>query len=114
MDRALADGAAVSGLRRLAELYQSVEQETPFGGRSVGLEPVGVVWIEILRRRRRERSEAGVEPRKHEAIDVESRTDPRLSVGRVLRLDGADWRIVLIADDAPKVGRATLTLERES
>ena len=110
----MAEGAAVSGMRRLAELHQPVEQETPFGGRSVGLEPVGVVWIEILRRRRRERSEVGTGPRLREAIDVEARSDPRLTVGRILRLDGGDWRIGVVAPETPKPGRMTLTLERES
>ena len=43
-------------------------------------------------------------------MGAEARADARLSVGRVLRFGGADWRIVSVEDVRP--GRAKLDLER--
>lgn len=103
----------MSGLRRLAELFEPISQETPFGGRSTGWEPVGVVWLSPGRPRLRSRTEAGAAPRALESRTAEARVDPRLRPGRMLRFDGGDWRILAVAPHTPTPGRAALTLERE-
>ena len=103
----------MSGLRVLAELYEPVSQETPFGGRSTGWEPVGVLWLAPGRPRRRERTEADAGPRILESQTAEARVDPRLRPGRMLRFDGGDWRLLGVVLHAPVPGRAALTLERE-
>nr|WP_316628997.1 phage head-tail adapter protein [uncultured Brevundimonas sp.] len=106
MDRALSRGAAV---RALAGLYRPVEAETPYGGRSVTFEPMGSVWLKGGTRRRVERGE-GDQRRSVETMKAETRADPRLALGRVLRFGGADWTIRLVADQRP--GRVELDLER--
>ncbi|MBU1346631.1 MAG: head-tail adaptor protein [Alphaproteobacteria bacterium] len=98
-------------MRVLTQLLEPVDAETPYGGRVVSFEPLGSVWLRIDGRRRRERTEAGVTS----AIEVakaETRTDPRLVEGRVIRFGGADWAIAAVAGDPDRPGRTTLTLER--
>ena len=98
-------------MRVLAGLFETVEAETPDGGRSVSFEPVGSAWLKCGARRRRERTDADAGPRGVETLSAETRADPRLLEGRVLRFGGADWRITGVdAERAP--GRATLELER--
>jgi hypothetical protein len=92
----------------LAELFEAVEAETPYGGRSVTFEPCGSAWLKLGARRRRERTEAGV-TRPIETVTAETRADARLAVGRVLRFGGGDWRI---ATGETVGGRAILNLER--
>lgn len=96
-------------MRLLAELFQPVEAETPYGGRSVTFEAVGSAWLKCGARRRTERGE-GDQRRAVETMGVEARADARLSIGRVLRFGGADWRIISVEDARP--GRAKLDLER--
>lgn len=96
-------------MRVLAGLFQPVEAETPFGGRSVTFEAVGSAWLRCGTRRRVERGE-GDQRRAVETMRAEARADPRLSVGRVLRFGGADWTVRLVAD--PRPGRVELELER--
>ena len=101
----------MSGFRVLAQLLEPVEAETPYGGRSVSFEPLGSVWLRLEGRRRRERTEAGVTS----AIEVatgETRTDPRLTEGRVIRFGGADWTIAAVDADPERPGRTRLGLER--
>ena len=93
----------------LAELLEPVEAQTSFGGRSVSYELFGVAWISPGPVKRRERSEAGAEPRVVETLSAEARADERLSVGRVLRFRGGDWRIAAV--DVGRPGRAVLSLE---
>lgn len=94
--------------RVLAGLFEAVQAETPYGGRSVSYEPVGQAWLKLGARRRRERKEADGR-RAVETVTAETRADVRLSEGRVLRFGGADWTIV----GAEFVGgRAVLGLER--
>jgi len=95
-------------VRALAGLFEAVEAETPYGGRSVTYEPVGSAWLKLGARRRRERTEAGV-TRGVETVTAETRSDPRLKAGRVLRFGGTDWRIMAVESVG---GRAILTLER--
>lgn len=95
-------------MRALAGLFEAVEAETPYGGRSVTYEPVGSAWLRLGARRRRERTEAGV-TRGVETVTAETRSDPRLTVGRVLRFGGTDWRIKVVESVG---GRAILNLER--
>lgn len=96
-------------MRILAGLFQPVEAETPYGGRSVSFEAVGSAWLKRGARRRTERGE-GDQRRAVETMGAEARADARLTVGRVLRFGGADWRIVSVEDAGP--GRAKLDLER--
>lgn len=88
----------------LAQLFEVIEAETPYGGRSLTYEPVGSAWLRLGQTRRRERNAAVVE-----TVTVEGRSDPRLIAGRVLRFGGADWRIV---SGEAVGGRAILNLER--
>lgn len=92
----------------LAELFEVVEAETPYGGRSRTYDPVGSAWIRSGATRRRDRSEAGATTT-IETLMAESRADTRLIAGRVLRFGGADWRI---ASGERFGGRAILNLER--
>ncbi|MEQ7154809.1 phage head completion protein [Brevundimonas aurifodinae] len=98
-------------MRVLGELFEPVEAETPFGGQAVSYASLGSVWLRLDGRRRRERSEAGglgvVE-----VATAETRTDPRLIEGRVIRVGGADWRIVQADVEADRPGRCDLQLER--
>ena len=98
-------------MRALAGLLQPVEAETPYGGRSVTYDSLGVVWLAAGERRRRERTEAGV-TRAIETMTAETRADPRLVEGRVLRFGGRDWAIAAIDADPGAPGRVSLSLER--
>jgi membrane protein implicated in regulation of membrane protease activity len=93
----------------LAGLFQPVEAETPYGGRSVTFEAVGSAWLKCGARRRTERGE-GDQRRAVETMGAETRADPRLAVGRVLRFGGGDWRVVGMEEARP--GRVRLDLER--
>lgn len=95
-------------MKSLAGLFEPLEAETPYGGRSVSWEPVGSAWLKLGARRRRERSEAGG-LRAVETVTAETRADGRLTPGRMLRFGGADWRIV---SGETVGGRAILNLER--
>jgi len=107
MDRPLSRGAAV---RVLAELFEGVESVSPYGGQAISWEPLGPVWLKTGKRRRREKTDvAGT--RTTEFLTGEARADPRLTLGRVLRFGGADWRI---AGCETVGGQAILTLERAS
>jgi hypothetical protein len=101
----------LSGLRVLAELLEPVESETPYGGRTRSYEPLGVVWLKTGAARRREKSD-GVATRSVEAMTVETRIDPRLGEGRVLRFGGGDWLVIGLADVEGRPGRIELMLER--
>jgi len=95
-------------MKLLAGLFEGVEAVTPYGGRATTWEPLGSAWLKLGARRRRERDEAGGR-RAVETVTAETRSDARLSVGRVLRFGGADWRIV---SGETVGGRAILNLER--
>lgn len=97
--------------RTLGELFERVEAETPYGGRAVSWEPLGMVWLALEGRRRRERSEAEGAVAV-EVATAEARTDPRLVEGRVIRFGGADWTINQVDVDAERLGRSQLMLER--
>lgn len=101
----------MSGMRVLAQLLEPVEAETPYGGRVVSFEPLGAVWLRLEGRRRRQTTEAGVTSAT-EVATAETRTDPRLSEGRVVRFGGADWTIMALDADPDRPGRTTLNLER--
>lgn len=98
-------------MRVLAGLFESIENETPFGGRSVSWQARGSAWLRLEGRRRRERTEAGV-TRVVEAATAETRADPRLIEGRMLRFGGGDWTIVTVETDEARPGRMKLSLER--
>ena len=100
----------MTGRRRalLAQLFDVTEAETPYGGRSASYEPMGYAWLKVGLVRRRARGEAGTEALA-ETLAAEARRDARLENGRMLRFDGADWRIV---SGETVGGRALLNLER--
>ena len=95
-------------MKILASVFEAIETRTPYGGVSVSYEPVGSAWLKLGARRRRERSEPGG-VRVVELVTAETRSDPRLIAGRVLRFGGADWRIQTTETVG---GRAILMLER--
>jgi hypothetical protein len=95
-------------MRVLADLFEGAESETPYGGRSVSWEPLGSAWLKLGGRRRREKREVGG-VRDVETVTAETRSDVRLTVGRMLRFGGGDWRIV---SGETVGGRAILNLER--
>lgn len=98
----------MSGAKVLAELFEGVESETAYGGRAVSWEPLGSAWLKLGARRRREKTEPGG-ARAIETTTAETRSDVRLTTGRVLRFGGGDWRIV---SGETVGGRAILNLER--
>ena len=97
-------------MRKLAELLARVEGTTAQGGRAVSYEPLGFVWIApgAVRRGMRTGGEGVAEAL---SLSAECRADARLTEGRLLRWDGADWRIALVDEAGP--GRARLMLERD-
>ena len=97
-------------MRKLAELLARVEGVTAQGGRAVSYEPLGFVWIAPGPVRRRVRT-GGEGVADALTLTAECRSDARLTEGRLLRWDGADWRIALV--DAATQGRARLMLERD-
>ena len=97
--------------RWLAELLSATETQTPQGGQAVSFGPLGWVWLRPGSRRRRERTEAGG-TRMIETMRVETRADPRLVAGRVLRFGGDDWTMVAVEVDAGRPGRVHPDLER--
>ncbi|RZJ80964.1 MAG: phage head-tail adapter protein [Brevundimonas sp.] len=97
-------------MRIVAGLFERVETTTPMGGQAISYEALGSVWIALGARRRRAVADAGAPVRIVETAGAETRADPRLSEGRVLRFGGADW--VIGAVEAPAPGRARLSLER--
>lgn len=96
-------------MRVLAGLFQPAEGVTPYGGITTSYEAVGMVWLALGVRRRRERTEAGM-TRSVEVVAAESRADPRLIEDRILRFAGGDWRIADVHQARP--GRLMLSLER--
>jgi len=98
-------------VRVLANLLEPLEAETPYGGRVVSFQALGSVWLRLEGRRRRQATEAGVTSAT-EVATAETRTDPRLIEGRVIRFGGADWTIVAVDVDPDRPGRTTLNLER--
>ncbi len=92
----------------LAELLEPVEAETPYGGRSTTYLPVGPVWLRPKSVSARARV---VAEREHSTArrTVEAREDGRLTVGRVLRFGGGDWRIR--AAEPVRFGWVALDLE---
>lgn len=98
-------------MRVLAGLYEVETVETPYGGLAVSYEPLGHAWLRLGARRRRERTEAG-RTVGVETATAETRADPRLRPGRMLRFGGADWTIVFVEVEAARPGRAKLSLDR--
>ena len=92
----------------LAQVFEVIEAETPYGGRSLTYELIGSAWLRAGPTRRRDRSEAGTLTTV-ETLTAESRLDSRLTAGRVLRFGGGDWRIV---SGEPVNRRSILHLER--
>ena len=100
-------------LRTPAELFQVVEAETPLGGRARTLEPLGRLWLAVERAHRSGSSGGEEPPVDRLKILAQSRVDARVAAGICVWVDGADWRLTHVVRDAPKMGRMTLTLERQ-
>lgn len=98
-------------MRVLTELLEPVEVETPYGGRVVSYEARGAVWLKLGARRESRRTEAGVSSG-IETTRAETRTDPRLVEGRVLRFGGGDWAILGVEPETERPGRTLLKLEK--
>lgn len=98
-------------MRVLAELLERIEAETPYGGLAVSYEALGPVWLRLERQQRRERTEAGLTSAVELAV-AETRADPRLREGRVIRFGGADWLIAAVDGDPDRPGRVVLNIER--
>ncbi len=98
-------------MRVLGQLLEPAEAETPFGGRAVSYEALGAVWLRLDGRKRRERTEDGVSSAIEVAV-AETRADPRLGEGRVIRFGGGDWVIATVNGDPDRPGRVTLNIER--
>lgn len=101
-------------LRRLAEVSAGSESETPFGGRSVTWEPVCVAWLAVVSEQPDEARDGEEPPRERRRLTAETRADPRLARGQRVELDGVAWRLAHVLAEAPRPGRMTLSLERES
>ena len=104
----MSPGSGRAAPRVLAELLGPVEAETPYGGRSTTYLPLGPVWLRPKSASERERV---VAERAHSTARrvVEAREDGRLTVGRVLRFGGGDWRIRAV--EAVRFGWVELDLE---
>ena len=98
-------------MRVLAELLERVEAETPYDGLAVSYEALGSAWLRLEGRRRRDRTEAGLTSAV-ELAAAETRADPRLSEGRVIRFGGADWLIAAVDGHPDRPGRVILNIER--
>lgn len=99
--------------RTPAELFTVAEAETALGGRERSLEPLGRLWIAVRRTHRSVRSEGGGPPVGRLRSVAESGLDDRVAEGIRVRFEGADWRLVHALRNAPRMGRMTLTLERD-
>lgn len=94
----------------LAELFQPVEAQTPYGGRVVSYVALGVIWLTPGTLRQTQRTEAGVS-RIVRAQVVVVRIDPRIVEGLTLRFQGADWVVTGLQSDADRPGRCEISLE---
>ncbi|MDP2764008.1 MAG: phage head-tail adapter protein, partial [Brevundimonas sp.] len=65
-------------MKVLAELFEGIESETPYGGRAVSWDPLGSAWLKLGARRRREKTEPGG-TRVTETVTAETRSDARLT-----------------------------------
>jgi hypothetical protein len=97
-------------MRVLARIERPVETETPYGGRTVSYEHLGMAWLACGARRRRARSDGGQAARAVEAMSATCRADGRIAEGRVLRFGGADWTVRGV--ETAETGRLKLDLER--
>lgn len=82
--------------RVLAELFAVTLSETPYGGQARSYEALGTVWLAPGPMRARQRSGPNGQ-RRIEGRRAISAPDPRLTAGRVLAFEGANWRIVAVA-----------------
>lgn len=99
--------------RTLAHLFGRTEVETALGGRTVDWSPLGDLWLALSSPRRSGDGAGGLAPTIREQRLAESRSDPRVEPGQRVDCEGAEWRLVLVDRDRPKMGRMTLTLQRD-
>lgn len=97
-------------MRTWATVSDGVMSETPHGGQTIDWEQIGQVWLKLGARRRRERVEAG-RLRVLETATAETWMDHRLTPGRRLGFEDADWSVVAVETIG---GRMILSLERTS
>ncbi len=101
---------------RLAEVLVVLEVETPFGGWARSLESAGLAWL----RTRSGLWQSQAEPRTEdgqswvdETMEVLSRPDGALRLGRVLALDGLYWEIKAVVPDGPQLRLSLQRMRRE-
>lgn len=99
--------------RTLAQLFERTEAETEFGGRTVEWSPIGDLWIALSSPQRSGDGAGGAAPTVREQRLAESRSDPRVLPGQRVDCEGAEWRLVFVDRDRPKMGRMILTLQRD-
>lgn len=103
----------MSALRTLAQVFAPLEAETAAGGRTVGWEPVGDLWLAVASVRRTGDGGNETPPGVRERAVAETRSDPRLTAGLRVDIRGAAWRLTAVEPDAPWPCRMILTLERD-
>lgn len=99
--------------RTLAHLFERSEVETELGGRTVEWTPLGDLWLALSSPQRSGDGAGGTAPVLREQRLAESRSDPRAERGQRVDCDGREWRLVHVDRDRPKMGRMTLTLQRD-
>ncbi len=99
--------------RTLAQVFARSETETEFGGRAVDWTCLGELWIALLSPHRRGDGTGDLRPVVTETRLAQSRSDARVQVGQRVDCLGAEWRLVNVDQDQPKMGHMTLTLTRE-
>lgn len=99
--------------RTLAHLFERTEVETALGGRAVEWSPLGDVWLALSPPQRSVDGAGGIAPMLREQRLAESRSDSRVQAGQRVDCEGAEWRLVLVDRDRPKMGRMILTLQRD-
>ena len=104
----------ISKLRRLAVLQSAVEAETAFGGRTRSWSEVASVWVDLRVTGGSEGAEAGQRPALSESARAEARDHPGAAAGQRLSVGGDNWRLVRLVRGAPKLGRMTLHLEKDT
>lgn len=110
-------GARITGPgARLAELLVAEEAQTPFGGWSRTLEPVGWAWVRpragVWDTKSASRTEDG-QAWAVETLELLTRPDGTVRAGRVLRLDGTDWEITEVVPDGSQLRLELQRLRRE-
>lgn len=101
-------------MRRLATLKSVVEAQTAFGGRTRSWSDVATLWVDLRITGGSEGAEADQRPMLSESARAEARDHPLAGAGQRLSVGGDNWRVVRLVRGAPKLGRMTLHLEKDT